>query len=588
MGITEKIRQMVHDDETHLFDLTRHFFKRFLNLEFISEESAAHLDVAQVLGVLTFPGWYFALERFWVYDFTYWHFTPNSYRTLTLTDQCLYVFFSMIVIGMIAVLEWDRLFPDGRDHANLMPLPLRIETIFCAKAAALAKFIGLFILAVAGIPVVLYPLVSSRGLLPAPGLGHVVRMMMAHGIAIFSGCLFMVLFFVALQGVLINLLGYRQFKRVSLYVQGLATVVLVGLLVLLPLIPQLLPDWEKAHSPVLYALPPMWFLGLYRTLLGTHNAIFVSLARISVDAFALTAVMAAGTYLACYKRFSQRAFEWAGEKRASRFSIAARLGRLLDRLWLKEGPERGTFYFVLKTLARSARHRLYFVAYVAVGLAIVMMAFLVMMANAAHGYAWASIARSGEALLAIPMVISFFALLGMAAAFGFPAELDANWIFRITEEDSGRKCLAGARKAMIMVAVVPLFATGFVVYSEFWGLAASLRAIVIGVLVSLILVEPLLYSDRKIPFTCAYLPGKPTLPIADRVAWLALALYIFSLASLQEWAFQKPLAWAVAVVAGLVILNRIVAHRNRSFHPGLAIEYENRPAPAVQTLDLNA
>jgi hypothetical protein len=588
MRIIEKVREMVHDDETHFFDLTRHFFKRFLNLEFVSEESDAHLDVAQVLAVLVFPGAYFAIERFWVYDFTYWHFTSNSYRTLTLTDQCLYVFFSMIVIGMIAVLEWDRLFPDERDYANLMPLPLRIKTIFYAKAAALAKFIGLFILAVAGTPVVLYPLMSSRGLRPAPGLWHVIWMIIVHGIAVFSGCLFMILFFVALQGVLINLLGYRQFKRISLYVQCLATVALVCLLVVSPLIPKLLPDWEKAHSALLYALPPMWFLGLYRTLLGTHTAVFVSLARISVAGFAIAAVLAVGTYLACYKRFSQRAFESAEGEAPSRLGIGTHLGRLLDRLWLKEGPERGTFYFVLKTLARSARQRLFFIAYVAVGLAIVVMAVLVMMANAAHGYAWASITRSGETLLAIPMVISFFALLGMAAAFGFPAELGANWIFRITEQDRGKRCLAGARKAMVIVAVVPLFAAGFLVYSEFWGPAASLRAIAIGVLVSLILVEPLLYSERKIPFTCAYLPGKPTLPVADRTAWLALALYIFSMASLQEWVFEKPLVWAVAVAAALVILNRIVTHRNRSFADGVGVEFEDRPLPAVQTLDLNA
>ena len=588
MGITEKFRRMVDDDETHLFDLTRHFFKRFLNIEFISEESDAHLDVAQILAILAVPGAYFAIERYWTYDNVYWHFTSSSYSALTLTDQSLYVFFSMIVIGVVAVLEWDRLFPDGRDYANLMPLPVRTETIFCAKAAALAKFIGLFIVAVAGIPVVMYPMASSRGLFPAPGLGHVIWMMVAHGIAIFSGCLFMILFFVALQGALINLLSYRQFKQVSLYVQGLATVFLVCQFFLLTKIPDLLPVWEKTHSPLLYALPPMWFLGLYRTLLGSHNAIFLFLARISVAAFALAAVTAVLTYLASYKRFSQKAFEWAEEKTTSRFSIAALLGRLLDRLWVKEGPERGTFYFVLKTLARSARHRLYFAAYAAVGLAIVMMVFLVMMINSAHGYSWASITRSGEALLAIPMVISFFALLGMAAAFGFPAELGANWIFRITEEDSGRKCLAGARKAMVIVAIVPLFASGFVVYSEFWGPAAALRAIAIGVLVSLILVEPLLYSERKIPFTCAYQSGKSSLPVTDRVTWLALALYIFSMASLQGWVFQKPPVWVAAVAAEIVILIGIVIHRNRSFANSLGVEFEDKPLPAVQTLDLNA
>ena len=583
----DKIRQMVRDDETHLVDLTSHFFNRFFDIEFISDEATAHLDVAQILAVLAVPVIVYTFFVTVAYGYVYWHFSWALYNAIGVSVQCRYLLFSMEVIGIVAVVEWDRLFPDGQDYAILMPLPLKLRNIFCAKVAALLLFMGLFVLAIAGFPTLFYPTIEVGGLLHEGPLGHLVWLMTAHGIAVFSGCLFMFLFFAALQGVLINLLSYRLFRRVTLYVQGLATVFLVCQLFLLPLIPDLLPVWERTHSPLLYALPPMWFLGLYRTLLGTHNAIFLSLARISVAAFALAAVMAVVTYLASYKRFSQRAFEWAEEKEASRFSIATLFGWLLERLWLKEGPERGTFYFVLKTLARSARHRLYFVAYVAVGLAIVMIDFLVMMVNAAHGNFWASITRPGEALLSIPLVISFFTLVGMQAAFGFPAELGANWIFRITEENSGRNCLAGARKTMIIVAVVPLFAACFVVYSKLWGPTASLMTIVVGILVSLILVEPLLYSERKIPFTCTYQPGKPNLPLTDRVTWLALALYIFSMASLQKWVFQKPLMWAVAVAAGLVILNRIVARRNRSFKAGLGIEFEDKPAPVVQTLDLN-
>jgi len=354
------------------------------------------------------------------------------------------------------------------------------------------------------------------------------------------------------------------------------------------MIPDLLPIWEKTRSPLLYALPPMWFLGLYRTLLGSPNAIFHSLALISILAFALSAVIAAVTYLASYKRFSQRSFEWGEEKGSSRFSLAALFAWLMDRLWVNEGPERGTFYFVLKTLARSATHRLYFVAYVALGLAIVVIDFLVIMINASHGYFWASVTQSGEALLAIPLVISFFTLVGMQAAFGFPAELGANWIFRITEHDSGRKCLAGARKAMIAVAVVPLFAAGFVLYSELWGPQASLMATALGVLVSLILVEPLLYTERKIPFTCAHQPGKSSLPLAGWGIWLAFVLYVLSLASLEKWVFEEHAVWAVAVVAEIAILSSFIIHRSRSFASGPAVEFEDKRLPTVQTLDLNA
>ena len=219
-----RIRHYLLDDKTQFVELTRHFSGRLFDLEFISEDADAHLGVVYVLTLLAFPGLYYAMLKYQSYSHDYWQLTPASYNADALSDQCLYVFFSMVVIGVVAVLEWDRLFPDGRDYGNLMPLPLKLRTIFCAKIAALFQFVGLFILAVAGAPVLIYPLVASAGLRPFPSFQYLVWMMVVHGIAVFSGCLFMFLFFVALQGVLINLLTYTQFRGISLYVQGLATV----------------------------------------------------------------------------------------------------------------------------------------------------------------------------------------------------------------------------------------------------------------------------------------------------------------------------------------------------------------------------
>ena len=272
-----KIRRFPQDEKDQFTDLTRHFYRRLFDIDFISGDAEARLGAVQILTLLAFPGVYYAMLRFMSYEHDSWQLTPASYNADALSDQCLYVFFSMAVIGVVAVLEWDRLFPDGRDYANLMPLPLKLRTIFCAKIVAVCQFVGLFILAVAGAPVLIYPLAASEGLRPAPSFQYLTRTAMVHGIAAFSGCLFMLLFFVALQGVLINLLTYTQFRKISPYVQGLATVVLVCLLFLLPMIPELLPVWEKAHSSWLYALPPMWFLGLYQTLLGTHDPVFLSL-----------------------------------------------------------------------------------------------------------------------------------------------------------------------------------------------------------------------------------------------------------------------------------------------------------------------
>lgn len=579
-----KLGRWFRDDETHFVELTRCFFGRFFDAELISE---AQLDITYILALLALPGLFYAIFAFFVYSYIYWHFTQALYDAVSISDQCRYLLFSMAVIGLLAVLEWDALFPDRRDYAVLTPLPLRLRTIFGAKITALLLFVGLFILTVAGLPVVFYPLMAVWGINPGTSLQHFVWMMAVHGIAVFSGCAFMVLLFVALQGVLINLLSGTQFKKVSLYVQGLATVALICLLFLLPMIPSLLPRWERSHSRLLFALPPMWFLGLYQTLLGSHDSLFLSLARFSIVAFVLSAGIAAAAYFACYRRYSQMAFESPVKGKAWFFKIGTPVSRLFDRLALSEHLERATFYFTLKTLARSAKHRLYFAIYVAVGLGLVLVGILKMLVHSAHGNLWAMASQPGAELLSIPLVVSFFMLSGMRIVFEFPAELPANWIFQITDGSNGRICLAGARKAVVAVAIAPVCVLMFVIYGLMWGFVASALTVLFATLLSLILMEILLYAFRKIPFACSYIPGKANLLVLGLVYWLAFTFYAYSMASLEKWMFHKPLIWVVAFGAEALILERIIALRNRFFANGFAFQYEDIPLVAIQSLHLN-
>ena len=68
------------------------------------------------------------------------------------SDRCLYLSFSMLVMGAVTVLEWDALFPDRRDYATLTPLPISSRTIFLGKVGALALFLVAFTVAVNGSP----------------------------------------------------------------------------------------------------------------------------------------------------------------------------------------------------------------------------------------------------------------------------------------------------------------------------------------------------------------------------------------------------------------------------------------------------
>jgi uncharacterized protein YhhL (DUF1145 family) len=71
-----------------------------------------------------------------------YQFLPDAGRSW---QEKSYLFtLMMILFGIVTLLEWDILFPDRRDFLNLMPLPIRLRTIFSAKLASFVLFVGLF------------------------------------------------------------------------------------------------------------------------------------------------------------------------------------------------------------------------------------------------------------------------------------------------------------------------------------------------------------------------------------------------------------------------------------------------------------
>ncbi len=115
--------------------LVRHFFGRFFDAESLSPQGDPQINVVQTVGLLAVPSAFFVLV-----------FRPVTLIGWSLVSvRYIFVSFSMVVMGFIMVFEWDALFPDKRDYQVLMPLPLRLRTLFLAKAAALSIFLGLFL-----------------------------------------------------------------------------------------------------------------------------------------------------------------------------------------------------------------------------------------------------------------------------------------------------------------------------------------------------------------------------------------------------------------------------------------------------------
>jgi hypothetical protein len=582
-----RLRKLLRDDDTHFLELSKHFFRQFFENELIAAGSEARLTVVNALALLAFPPIFYTLYQVDTYANIWWNM-PWKYPTVSLIDHYRFVTFSMVVIGFIAILEWDALFLDRQDYAVLTPLPLKAAKIFAAKITALLLFLSLFILDVGGIPTLLYPLVETTGIRSHHvSFLQLCGMIAAHGVAIVSASAFSFLLFVALQGLLVSLLSLRAFKKVSLYVQVLGMVTLLLLLFSLPIISTLLPTGQQARSAQLIWLPPLWFMGLYQTLLGSDVAAFHSLAWRSIIALGLVILACAASYILNYKRHMQRALEAteADPARPSWLHGATRWA--LNQLVLRKPLERATFFFVVNTVVRSTKHRLYLAAYVGVGFALAAFGILEVFVHTVRRDFSAALFQPNEALLAIPLILSFFLLSGIRVVFTVPAELRANWAFQLAEDESWLECCSGARKAMVMPALSLLLLL-YPLYAVLWGWLVAFQHFIFCLMLSLILVQLLLMNFRKVPFTCSYQPGKAYITVLGVFYWLAFTTYAYTMATLERWLLKDGVRCIVFFVFALAVFVGLILWRKTKSIEGLGLIYEDAPNPDVQTLGLGA
>ena len=183
--------------------LVRHFFGRFFDTESLSPQGEPEAGVIQTLGILAAPGAFFVL----------------LFRPLTLIGwdlvavRYMFVSFSMTVMGLLMVFEWDALFPDRRDYQVLIPQPIRLSTLFLAKVCALGIFLGIFLVDVNFFGVLLWPGVDG-----GQDFWGIVG---AHVTVVIVSGLFAALSAAALHGVLITVLRGSFYRRVSIAVQTL-------------------------------------------------------------------------------------------------------------------------------------------------------------------------------------------------------------------------------------------------------------------------------------------------------------------------------------------------------------------------------
>jgi putative ABC transport system permease protein len=498
------------------FELSRHFLRRMFEGEWSSSpgqwKSAAIAAVALFLpgGLLLVregamnPGYaskYRLLEM---------AAGTEGLRAAALADEIALVTLLLCVTGLIALLEWQSLFPGRRDYLAMASLPVRPRHVFAARFTSVLLFSAVIITAMNILPSLIGPIEFGGGWQIDAGY---CRQAGAQALASGLACFFAFFAIIALQGVLLNVLPARHFARISVYAQG----ALAGLFLLGGLYSWSMKEWKPEVIARLTEfgawLPPVWFAGLHRTLVGDGDLFAKTMAATALIAAGFAVMLAIGTYFISYRRYRKLLLE-------SPVQVARRRwGWNLARLLARSPRQEAVIDFMVKTLVRNRTHRLLWFVYLGAAAAVLVNSSLV------DG---AIFVRSRRISMALQFVVHFWPLActvvvlnGFRHVLSIPAELRANWIFRITEGQGRAEWMTAVERFVIAFAIAPIYLMLFPVAGKVLGWPLAARMTVLQVVVSLSMFEALFYSWQKLPFTCSHIPGdKPLVAVLGR--YLAL------------------------------------------------------------------
>lgn len=566
--------------------LVRHFLERFFNHETASPDGDAKARLILIALATGIPGFMVALYLWPVYHpFIGWppgsplDAGPPPYW-LQVNHHFFFVLYSFVAMGIIAVFEWDLFFPDLLDVFVLTTLPIRDRRLFLARVAAIAIFIVGFLLDANLLAPLVIPAAFDPPDLPPLLIGHLA--------AVLGSGLFSAAFILAMQGVLLSVLGEAWFRRLSLLLQGLSISALLMCLLLFPVLSGAVPVFLQAGSRFVFFCPPFWFLGVYQRLLEGPSAlpIYSQLAETGCLALLIVLTVALVTYPLAYLRRVRQLVVGPGTH-DTRSLVARPLHGLLHATLLRAPVSRAVFHFISQTLLRVPRYRIYLVLYGGVGLSVVVASVLRLIVE--HGQVRIEISADG--IRAAIAIVSFWTIAGLRMAFVSPGNRQGSWAYRIVhgrppELNTALQQLRAAQLWVLLWASIVTFGA-YLVFRAFapqelltWPATTSLLLIAAGL--CLLLTDTLFLYVKTVAFT-----GEPAreqsnlaltllkyLTFLPIVVWIPVAAEPWIETSVQHFGLA-----AIGIVAAHLLfrkLHRLVIEEHCNM-PGLEDDEDEFP-----------
>jgi hypothetical protein len=479
--------------------LVRHFVRGYLSNDLTGGERQAALSAALLIS----PGLFTTVllaAKYVVTPFA----VPGLSALGGFADRLLFFGASMVVVALVAVVQWDRLSLDARDGNVLGVLPLRHSQIVRAKWIATAVFASAATLMFNGLPSLIYPIVSV-GRLEATWSLVVQLTLLQFSLAMLSGLIgFLVV--LTIREVMWAVLGARTFARISAAVQ--ATLVVLCILAFFLLPTHASRAVREGRSSVAW-LPPVLLAGTFEELRGQRVASLPAPALHPRVASRAAGILAEYWDAFGHVRGSTRRTAVAlsslclvlgaallsnNRRRLEAPMLAARgtrVSRALVRFaWRLAAPRpdvRAGATFAWRTLLRSQPHRLR----VAVGLAGGLAAgALVLLQEPSRG---APLPDTTLAVLSLQGLLAAAVAAGARAALRRSADSQASWIFTVVWNGTRGAYDTGVTLACWCIISVP----GLLLvplWSTMLGTGGAVRHAAVGMALALALAELVVLS----------------------------------------------------------------------------------------------
>jgi hypothetical protein len=478
--------------------LVRHLLDRFFNNEIVSVDGETLPLIMTVAWAIALPTLVAAIFLFPAYHgFPPKPPTPSFWGRVA--DHYGFVMYAWVVMGAITVFEWDLLVPNVLDVFVLSVLPIGERRLLLARVAAILIFLGLFLFGTSSLGIIFFPLATEPADVP--------RAYAAHFFAVTAAGLCAASLMLALQGLLISLLGARLFRAISSFLQSLVVMVLSIVLFLFPVFSRSLEALIQSGNTAVRWFPPFWFLGVYESISAGSSALpaFTQLAHTGYKATGWLIVLAIITYPLAYARSTRQAVEGSIAPNTRSLLVPPAI-RVLHATLVRTPPRRAVHHFISQTLFRSQRHRLYLAMYAGVGIALASVWIVVLQVEGDR----ISIAISTTGIrLAVP-AIAFWIVAGLCTSLLSPADPAGSWVFRLIHGKASSDHLAATKLWVLLWAMtMTLGAVALLQVISYPQLRAPMELVtqvVVAAGICLLLTDVFSLQTATIPFTEARVP----------------------------------------------------------------------------------